>query len=365
MPSNVTIKAIAIASGYSSSAVASATYVITTAAATPAFSVAAGTYTATQSVAISSTTPGASIYYTLDGSTPTTASPLYSAALSVSASGTIKAIAVAAGYTTSSVASAAYVINLPAAATPTASVAAGTYSAAQSVTLSSTTAGAAIRYTLDGSTPTAASPLYTGAIAVAATETISAIAIASGYSTSAVASFAYVISSGPSTLNAVWSLFGGSATDGGGGYIQASNAGSGGIATRTIDATKAFNIDINWDDSTQQGVIVYLAADNLQNFGYGSTLTDALVGCYEFGGAGNRFNGAGGNPLTVPLAGGLPVLMRMTRSGNDVVVKSSYDGGTTWAVNYTDTGILSGQGTLYLKAAFAAGAGKVKVVITQ
>jgi hypothetical protein len=81
---------------------------------------------------------------------------------------------------------------LPAAATPTFLPAAGTYSSAQSVTISDTTASAIIYYTTDGTTtPTASSTRYTGAINVSTTETIQAIAVASGFSNSAVASATY------------------------------------------------------------------------------------------------------------------------------------------------------------------------------
>lgn len=75
----------------------------------PTFLPTAGTYASAQSVAISDTTPGAAIYYTTDGTTPTTGSTQYSAPITVGASETVTAIAVASGYTTSS-ASAAYVI---------------------------------------------------------------------------------------------------------------------------------------------------------------------------------------------------------------------------------------------------------------
>ena len=76
---NTTIEAIAVASGYSNSAVASGTYVIGTPAATPTFSPAPGTYSAAQSVTLLDATAGASIYYTTNGTTPTvTPSELYS-----------------------------------------------------------------------------------------------------------------------------------------------------------------------------------------------------------------------------------------------------------------------------------------------
>ncbi|MGA3263399.1 MAG: chitobiase/beta-hexosaminidase C-terminal domain-containing protein [Terracidiphilus sp.] len=79
-------------------------------AATPAFSPAAGTYTSTQSVTISDATPGATIYYTANGTTPTTSSAIYSGAITVSGNETVKAIATAPGYLTSAMGSAAYVV---------------------------------------------------------------------------------------------------------------------------------------------------------------------------------------------------------------------------------------------------------------
>jgi len=83
--------------------------------------------------------------------------------------------------------------NQATAATPTFSPAPGTYSAAQSVKLSDTTAGAVIHCTTDGTTtPTASSPVCT-TLQVGTTTTIKAIAVASGYNNSAVASGTYVI----------------------------------------------------------------------------------------------------------------------------------------------------------------------------
>ncbi len=187
-----TIQAIAIAAGYSSSTVASAVYTITPPAAIPVFSPPAGTYTSTQGVTITDATPGSSIYYTTNGTTPTAASTPYEGAISVAATETIQAIAVAAGYSRSVVASAVYTITPPA-ATPVLSPAAGTYTSAQTVTITDTTTGATIYYATNGTAPTTASTKYTAPIYVAATETIQAIAVATGYSTSAVASAAYTL----------------------------------------------------------------------------------------------------------------------------------------------------------------------------
>ena len=70
-----------------------------------------GTYTSAQSVRLSTSTGGSSIYYTTDGTTPTSASTLYNKAISVSKSMKIKAIAIKSGYTNSSVATFTYTIN--------------------------------------------------------------------------------------------------------------------------------------------------------------------------------------------------------------------------------------------------------------
>jgi hypothetical protein len=80
------------------------------------------------------------------------------------------------------------------AATPTFTPVPGNYSAAQSVTLSDGTTGAAIYYTSNGTAPTAGSSRYTAPISVNASETIEAIAVAPGYSTSSVATGSYTVS---------------------------------------------------------------------------------------------------------------------------------------------------------------------------
>lgn len=100
-------------------------------------------------------------------------------------------------------------ISLPTTATPTFSPASGTYSSAQTVTITDTTAGATIYFTNDGTTPTTSSAAYSAPITVDSTQTINAIAAASGYSDSAVAtatySFApdYQLAVSPSSLTIV------------------------------------------------------------------------------------------------------------------------------------------------------------------
>jgi hypothetical protein len=161
-----------------------------TRAANPTFSPTGGTYATAQSVTISSTTSGATFYYTTDGSTPTTSSTLYTAPVVISKNTMLKAIAVATGYANSPLTWSAYTIR---AAAPKYSPAGGTYTTAQSVTLSSTTPGATFYYTTDGTWPKTSSTLYSGPITVSKNTTLKAIAIASGYGESLVASGAYTI----------------------------------------------------------------------------------------------------------------------------------------------------------------------------
>ena len=192
-----TVKAIAVKTGCTNSAVGSAAYTIQ--CATPTFSPAAGTYNANQSVTLS-TTYGAKIYYTTDGTNPTTESTEYSGAISVTQTTTIKAIAWTSGCTSSATASATYTMKC---ATPTFSVAAGTYTGNQSVEISCTTPGVTIHYTTDGSTPDGSSPTYNSAIAVNSTQTIKAIAMKSNWTTSDMATAAYTIKH-----NVTWSVNG-------------------------------------------------------------------------------------------------------------------------------------------------------------
>jgi glucosylceramidase len=84
----------------------------------------------------------------------------------------------------------------PAAATPALWPVPGAYSqtsAGQEVTLTDSTSGATIYYTTDGTAPTTSSTKYAGAITVTATTTIEALAVAQGYSQSAVATGAYTL----------------------------------------------------------------------------------------------------------------------------------------------------------------------------
>lgn len=192
--SNTTVRAFATAPNMPNSPETIIVYSVMATVATPIFSVAPGPYGATQTVAIACSTPGASIFYTTNGATPTVASSAYTGPISVTATEVLKAIATAAGYAQSAVATAAYTIATPA-ATPTANIGSGAFSSTQQVMLTDATPGASIYYTTDGTTPTASSTLYSGTILVAKSQTIKFFATAPGFSPSAVAAVSYVIGS--------------------------------------------------------------------------------------------------------------------------------------------------------------------------
>lgn len=210
--STTVVKAFARAQGYADSAVVTATYVISdsdstpappSAAASPAFTPTAGTYATAQLISLTSSTYGADIFYTLDGSDPSGAWSAYSAPFPVSSTTTIKAFARAQGYADSPVTAATYVISAsgptappPLAGSPVFDPAAGTYASAQLISLSSTTSGAQIFYTVDGSMPSASSSAYSTPLLVSSTTTVKAFARAPGHADSPIASATYTIAPG-------------------------------------------------------------------------------------------------------------------------------------------------------------------------
>jgi len=263
-----TVKAIAYESGWSDSAVVPATYNIGDVVATPTFSPVAGTYATDQTVTIATTTAGASIRYTTDGSNPSeTAGTLYSGPIAVNAATTLKAIAYLSGVPDSSIA--VGVFTIPPVAMPTFSPIAGTYATVQTVTIATTMAGASIRYTTNGSNPSeTAGTLYTGPIAVNATTTLNAIAYLSGVPDSAIAVGVFIIT--PVATPTFSPIAGTYATD------QTVT-----IATTTAGASIRYTIDGSNPSETAgtlySGPIAVNATTTLKAIAYTSGVPDSAI----------------------------------------------------------------------------------------
>jgi len=116
-------------------------------------------------------------------------------------------------------------------ANPSFSPSGGTYSSAQTVSISTAKSGASIRYTTNGSTPTATSgTLYTGSFTVSATSTLKAIAYKSGMSNSSVTSASFTITTG------------GTAVYGATGAWPSDSPAAGATATATYSSLSALEV---------------------------------------------------------------------------------------------------------------------------
>jgi len=149
-------------------------------------------------VIISCTTPDAVIRYTADESEPSEISTAYGGPIVLSQTTTMKAKAFKDGWTPSEIVTKSYTITPPplpssVVASPVFSPGSGTYTSAQSITISCPTSGATIRYTSDNSDPTESSTLYAVPVSVSATTTLKAKAFKTGLTSSEVVTQIYTI----------------------------------------------------------------------------------------------------------------------------------------------------------------------------
>ena len=104
------VTSIASATNFLQSSPASASYTLQTQTLAPYFTPAAGSYNTVQMVTIADDTTNATIYYTLDGSTPMTTSKLYTAPIAISSTSTLKALATSPTLTPSPVTTGIYTV---------------------------------------------------------------------------------------------------------------------------------------------------------------------------------------------------------------------------------------------------------------
>ena len=192
-----TVRAIACAADYTPSEIFTQTFTLAEKVATPTSPTETTFFANTHSITLECATDGATIYYTLDGSEPTDTNTVYSAPFDITATTTVKARAFMDGYRGSDTFTQTFTLTgtvEPPTFSPDAPLT--FFDIPQLVTLSCATANATIRYTLDGSEPTASSTVYTGAISLSDTTTIKAkafVTFTGGTFESATASAAYTL----------------------------------------------------------------------------------------------------------------------------------------------------------------------------
>ena len=167
--------------------------------ATPTMVPNGGMFTNSANVTLTCATSGATIRYTTDGTVPFTSSPVYNSPFAVTSTGTVKTKAFKAGYADSAVTSSSFTIVVPVntVATPVIVPAGGTFTNSVTVTLTCVTTGATIRYTMDGTDPTASSPAYSSPFAIMSTGQIKAKAFKTSYAESGIAAANFTINAPP------------------------------------------------------------------------------------------------------------------------------------------------------------------------
>ncbi len=166
--------------------------------ATPTFTPSPGSYSGAQSVTVSTSTSGATLHYRLDGAEPTEADPSVASGSSVLVdhSATLKARGFRTGWMPSATGGGSYWISLGTVALPTLNPPPSLYSSAQTVTITTSTPVAVIRYTIDGTDPTFTSPVYGQPVTVSRTTSVKARAFKANHDGSTTAGGLYVIDTG-------------------------------------------------------------------------------------------------------------------------------------------------------------------------
>lgn len=332
-------------------------------AANPVITPNGGTFSTSQNVQIASATGSATIYYTLDGTAPTPASNVYTAPITVSTNTTIKAIASAPGFVQSGVTTANFTFNTQA-PDVTFAPAGGTYLKAQTVTLSLSRPdnNAKIYYTVDGSTPTAASTPYTAPLNVGVSETIQAIAIDPTLTDGNIAMQDYVIQNGGQSIdfgagfsNSAGLTFNGSAVASNDTRLQLTTGDpnqAGSVFWNTPINIQAFTTTFNFQLSnaaangftfTIQNAGLNALGGNSAGLGYQDIQKSVAVkfNFYDFNGEGNNSTGlyTNGQPPVLPTVDIPPSLIQLS-SGDAIQATLTYDG-TTLSLDLLD--LLNGK----------------------
>jgi hypothetical protein len=352
------------------------------------------TFTATADASSGSATPSGNVVFAIDGADAATVPLTAGTATYGTSSLAVGPHAVLATYQgdssfQQSYASLTETIQAAPAATPTFSPAGGAYAGAQSVTISDQTAGATIYYTTNGATPTTSSTKYTGPIVVAATEMIQAMATASGYAPSAIASATFTIqepmvSLSPGSLNFNSQAEG---TSSAAQTVTVQNTGSASLssiaitlsetgvssAVQKIKADAAGISSQDYSATTTCGSSLAAGARCTVSVTFSPMTTGSLPGTLQIS------DNAAGSPQSVSLAGTgtAPVQGDFTVTANPSTAMTTYGGSAQFKISVTATGgpysssvglsasgLPAGATTSYSPPSITPGSGTASSVLT-
>lgn len=313
---------------------------------------AGGVFAATIAVTLTASKPS-TIRYTVDGTVPTTASPIYSGPLTVAATTTLRYVAVDAAGNQSAPAIQQYQVGTVDTTPPviTASPAGGTFTVSVAVALSASEP-ATIRYTLDGSAPGGASQLYTGPILLTSTTTLRTIATdAAGNQSSDQQVYTIAAANGlvaPWTTQDVGAVGkAGSAT-----FTAATSAyaltGAGADIWGTADAFRFVSMPLSGDGEIVARVVsvqntnAWVKAGVMIRASLAAGAAQAMMMVTP--GKGNNFQRrvtTGGPSVgTAGLMAAAPYWVKLTRSANTVTAYQSADG-ISWSMVGSETIVMN------------------------
>jgi len=244
-------------------------------------------------------------------------------------------------------------------AAPTFSPGGGNYGSAQNISITSTTGGASIRYTTDGSTPSeTVGTLYSGPVNISSTTTLKAIAYESGMTDSNITSATYTIGEGayggtpapiPGTVQAENYDTGGQGVAYNVTSINGTDNGyrSDGVDLEVCSDTGG-GVDVGWESPGQWfKYTVNVAAAGTYTVSFRVAAPNAVTDAFHL--SNSSGTNLSGN-VNVPATGGYQTWATVTASvtlpaGQQILTLNQDTGGGIWNLNYLGFAS-SGGGTL-------------------
>ena len=135
----------------------------------------------------------------------------------------------------------------------------------------------------------------------------------------------------------------------------------GGVATTTIDSTQQFEVVMDCaSQADANAFIVALSTTNTAVFNFSGRATVYGAYCWSTNQVYWTRNTGSYSEGLVSGTYAYPKQLKLKKSGNDMLLQVSTDGGSTWTTVDTRTGVLSGLGTLYL-IAMTGGSGSLRM----